>query len=174
LHENDLELLDQYLDEELDDQEARRVESRLLAEPAMSAALIEMRAQRDVCQGYFASLEDDAAAQRLTDVVHASIQRRRRAEIVFRSLRWVSAAAACLLVGLLIWSAIPKGPTGAPNPVQPTYYTVQLTDASGEVVAAQRCATMDEARRLADELARHQEQLERARTGDLMPVAERF
>jgi anti-sigma factor RsiW len=177
LTEADYEILDQYLDEELSDEEARRVEARLAAEPELSAAVIEMRSLRDQCQGYFASLEDDRAAGRVMDNVHAAIQRRRRMELTYQSLRWVSAAAACVLVGLLIWSAIPKGDgdgPGVPTGAQPTYYSVQLTDAAGQVVAAQRCTSLDEARRVADELRRYQEQLERAQTGDLMPVAERF
>jgi hypothetical protein len=98
--ENDLEILESYLDDELAPRELEALRQRLSSEPALASAMDELRAEREMRQSYFASCEpDDASVERLVRAVNKSVTQ----EIVWskrsRSLGWIGGLAACLLVG---------------------------------------------------------------------------
>src|SRR4051812_33389930 len=98
--DNDLEVLESYLDDELTPRELEALRQRLSSEPALASAMDELRAEREMRQGFFASCEpDDASVERLVRAVNKSVTQ----EIVWsrrsHSLGWIGGLAACLLVG---------------------------------------------------------------------------
>lgn len=114
MNEQDYELLSQYLDQELDDLTARRLEQRLSAEPELQATLNRLQSlDQRIRQAY---IDTDQAPEHLLDMLRptpsnvvAFPQRRRPA--------WQYAVAASLVaaVGLVLapqWqSSAPSGPS---------------------------------------------------------------
>jgi hypothetical protein len=98
--ENDLELLESYLDDELRGAELEALRRRLSSEPALNVVMDELRGQRDMRQMFFSTCEpDQMSVERLVQ----SVKRQATREIVWadrnRKLRWAGSLAACLLVG---------------------------------------------------------------------------
>jgi anti-sigma factor RsiW len=102
VNENDLELLESYLDDEISAEQQDVLRSRLSSEPELASAMDELRSARDMRGQYFATCEpDEQSVQRLIKSVNKSITR----DIVWsrrsRVLRGVGSLAACLLVGFM-------------------------------------------------------------------------
>src|SRR4051812_42070648 len=99
--ETDLELLETYLDDQLSAEEGDALRRRLASEPALVAAMDQLRQERELRRDVYASMESDRGTDHVVRAVRAAATR----EIVrggrMRILRQVSAAAACLVVGLL-------------------------------------------------------------------------
>src|SRR4051812_3955467 len=117
LNENDLMLLDSYLDDELSALEHDALEQRLSREPALSAALNELRVQRALRCSVYATFEPSAA---MVQRVVASVERKVEGHMVWaeraRGLRWLSGVAAMLLIGFLGGYISRRGPRRAPAP----------------------------------------------------------
>jgi hypothetical protein len=102
MNDQDLELLESYLDDELTGRELDSLRQRLSSEPQLAAAMDELRSQREMRQQFFAACQpDEASVQRLIK----SAQRSATREIVWsnrnRNLRWASGLAACLVIGFM-------------------------------------------------------------------------
>jgi hypothetical protein len=111
--EQDLELLEEYLDGALAPDEIGRLCARLAAEPALSAELDELRAARATRAAVWTSLEpSEADAMRFAARVAGAARRQDRWSRVGVYARFGSAAAACLLVGFFLgWLGRDRGPT---------------------------------------------------------------
>lgn len=96
----DLQTLETFLDGELPEDEAMVLRRRLVLEPAMQAALEQLQSERAVRQLLFRSLEPQTnQADQLVASVHSAMVAHERWRWINRSLRYVSAAAACVVVG---------------------------------------------------------------------------
>ena len=103
--DQDLMLLESYLDDELSANEVEALRERLIEEPDLADALVELRAARGARQKVFGAMEPGELA--VSDVV-ASVQKTVRNRLrwntrVRESLRYV-AAAACVTIGVMIGS----------------------------------------------------------------------
>jgi hypothetical protein len=121
--DTDLELLESYLDDELGTAEADALRKRLSSDPQLSAAMDELRSQREMRQQFFAAVEpDEANVQRLMQSVRRNVNR----EIVWaqrsRKLGMVGSLAACVLVGFFIGRASYKMSVSTPAPETPVAY----------------------------------------------------
>jgi len=184
--DDDLVLLEAFLDEALDDAEAAGVRARLAGEPALAGALDELRAERAVRQGMFAAMEpgraeaDRFAAAVLDRVAEPRDGWVRRLAIV----RWAAALAACVLVGLVLgaffyarYTSTPVAKNPAPNTgnVLPAgggtdraagiVFKVELRDRDGRVRAVQAFDSLDEAKAFSEELERWQRRQEQIHNG---------
>ena len=101
--ENELELLEEYLDEALEPVEMERVRVRVSEDPAFAAACDELRAERRSRAAVWTSLEpSDRAVRECTQRVLVSTRRNVFWHQVGQFARFGSAAAACLLMGLFV------------------------------------------------------------------------
>src|SRR5436190_19329585 len=115
LNEQDLELLESYLDDELTGRELEALRQRLSSEPALAVAIDELKGQRQMRQHFFAACEpDEASVQRLVQTVNQNITRELAWSERNRSLRSWGSLAACLLVGLFLGRAM-RGTSQAPS-----------------------------------------------------------
>ena len=97
----DFELLESYLDRELTPAEVLRLESRLVVEPELSAALGRMSAEHAVRRVVWESMEpDDAAARSLSAAVAKSARRSDLRRLVMSFARVAGAVAACVVLFL--------------------------------------------------------------------------
>src|SRR4051795_9708375 len=105
--ETDLELLETYLDDELSAEEGDTLRRRLASEPVLATAMDQVRQDRALRQQAFGTMEPaDRETVAATDVIVRSLRQAATREKVWserrRLIRQFSAAAACLVVGLLV------------------------------------------------------------------------
>jgi hypothetical protein len=193
LSELDLELLETYLDGELAEDEATALRARLAGQPSLTAALDELRQQRELRQEVYASMEcasDGSTADQINRALRAAMTR----EIVWsrrwRLIRRFSAAAACLAVGLFAgWFARGNLSTNRPvtdrdttlvsnelvgQPRRPGGFNVQLTDDSGRVIAVQQFDSLNDAREFSNDLFRWQNKQRQMRNRDVRLIGDDF
>ena len=134
MNDQDLELLESYLDDELTGRELDSLRQRLSSEPQLAAAMDELRSQREMRQQFFAACEpDQASVQRLIK----SAQQHATREIAWsernRSLRWASGLAACLVFGFVAGHGLKSaGPVPqAENPVAVARMMPAVSNAPG-------------------------------------------
>ncbi len=171
--DNDLELLESYLDEALPRAEAAELRHRMAADAALASAMTELRHERALCQKLWeANDPDDQAADRLIANIHSSIRKHELRRFATRSVRYGSAVAACLGIAILagvLWHG--RTPDSAkPQASAKILYQVSLVDDSGNVVAKQSFDSLEQARKLSDGLNRWQEHQERVRSGAVTPA----
>ncbi len=183
--EQEVELLESYLDDALAMGEVEALRARLASDPEWVAALDQIRAERALRKELFAALEpnDDAVAA-LVSSVRTSIGRRRRLASWLRPMRYVAAAAACLVLGFVgrgfLAPAVDQSSKlvdrqGAGVDVRKVAsYQVTLRDEAGNVVAVQRFDSIDKAQEFAADLARWQARSERLASGRFVLSAGRF
>jgi S1-C subfamily serine protease len=110
--EQDLELLEDYLDGALAPEESARLRTRLADESDFAEALDELRDQRASRAAVWASLEpgeDDA--DRFAERVITAARRQDRQSRVWRMGRFGGVAAACMLLGVFMgWLGRDRGP----------------------------------------------------------------
>jgi hypothetical protein len=190
LDENELEVLEGYLDDALDEREVEAVRARLAGEQEWIAALDQLRSERAMRQALFAALEPSPEdVERLVGRVNRSIERRWRFAGVLRVARWVGAAAACFIAGFIVHSAFfadrGPGPANGREVVQPVsntgtsvraveMYEVTLRDESGKVVAVQRFDSLDKAQEFANDVSQWQRRAERLAGGQFVVRAQRL
>ena len=198
--DQDLELLDQYLDGALSDDEERALETRLRAEPALAAELSRLKSDRDLRKLMWQGIETgvERSVQPLLMRVEAALDRRENWKMRIARFRVPAAAAACILVGFMAgWvgrtspMAGPGGGAMARNDVEPnreiqfpgislprgraaTAYDVALKDEAGKVVAVQHFENLEKAREFADDLGHWQERQTQAQNGNVVLVGDRF
>jgi hypothetical protein len=108
--ETDLELLEQYLDGELDSASALALETRLGSDTEFAETLAELESQRAIRSAVWQSIEpDQVTAQRLTWRVRGAMLEQDRKPVEQAGKLWnpwravgiSSGAAACVLLGFL-------------------------------------------------------------------------
>jgi hypothetical protein len=129
--EQDLELLDEYLDGALAPQDAKHLRGRIEEDSALAAALDELRAQREVRAAVWIALEPtESEARRFANKVLTEVRRRSLWSRVGHYSGFGSAAAACLLIGFFMgWAGRDGAPAGG---LPPTF------EQSGVNVSAER------------------------------------
>lgn len=115
--EQDLELLEEYLDGALSPDAAERVHERLEREPEFAAALAELASERAARAAVWRSLEPgDEQVRQFAARVRTAARRQDAWGRVGRFARFGSAAAACLLVGYFFgWVNHDLAPGGMPG-----------------------------------------------------------
>jgi len=195
VNEQDIELLESYLDGSLEAGAAEGVRARLDAEAGLRAGLDELRAEREARRGYFLAQEPEPAAlERFLARVNEAIREaempverpaRRLVPVWLRPAKYAVAAAACIALGLLIRPMVESKPAGKqlandPNTnrtvdVRPVaMYEVTLRDQAGVVIAVQRFESMEKAQEFAGDLSRWQSRSERLAAGKFVVTADRF
>jgi hypothetical protein len=155
LSDTDLELLENHLDGELSVAEDEALRERMNIEPELGAMLESLRGERDARRMAFVSLEpDDATVARFNRYASREIQRLDRESFwrrTSKTLRAVSAAAACLVIGFSVGrimnsgvlSTQPGDRNGGIN--DPNVVEVVLTDDSGREIGVQRFPSRERA-----------------------------
>jgi anti-sigma factor RsiW len=173
LSDSDLELLESHLDGELSVAEEEALRDRMNIEPELGAMLETLRAERDARRMAFVSMEpDDATVERFNRYASRELQRLDRESFwkrTSKTLRFVSAAAACLVIGFSVGRIMNSGvlvrtpgETGANNP---NVVEVVLTDDSGHEIGVQRFPSRERATEFINDVdqwhhkARQQQQL---------------
>ncbi len=177
------ELLSAYVDGELSADEERRVQQRLEAEPHLVAAVEALRADRRARAALWQSCEpDEASVQRLVNGVDHAIDRQTAWAYRLSRLRSISAAAACIIVGVMIGrftfgpgAAQPINPiAGTPTPVVGTPVVnpllqsppaqVRIVDGKGKVTI-QKFRSVEEAQHFVQEFQQWQAEQEQIQNG---------
>lgn len=116
--EQDLELLEEYLDGALAPEDAARVEARLSDESEFADVLEGLRAERAIRSAAWTSLEPTPVqAKAFAAKVRTAARRQDLWSRVGHVARFGTAAAACLLVGIFIgWAGQDRGIGYAHNP----------------------------------------------------------
>lgn len=134
LSDNDLELLDRYLDGDLNDSEQIGLEARLKVDAGMKSELAKMREFRSMRAEAFASMEPtDIESKQLEWYVRGALHQQQNAVVAAPAFgekisRWtgsLSRLAAVLLVGLMLGylyrgGGSPINPGGSPIAVNPS------------------------------------------------------
>jgi hypothetical protein len=127
--DDDLDLLETYLDGELPVADAEDLWRRLAAEPALASALDELRAERSDRLSVWESLEPSDA--KITTISKRLKSATRRQDIIdwsLRGLQYTAAIAACLMFAVAGWSM--RGNLVSPAPAT-AVRTGQLETAGG-------------------------------------------
>ena len=199
--EQDLEQLEAYVDGELSTTEEDALRARLAAEPILAEAMRRVRADRDIRMAVWKACEpSEASVARLITKVDAAVDRNTNWSYKLRALRRVSAAAACIVLGVLIGRAgndgstmmpdsrvaqvgsgggggnpgggnVRGGPTMVSHPIE-----FPIVDEQGRPVAVQRFQTLREAQEFLEELNRFHRMQEQLRNGggQILVPSERF
>jgi anti-sigma factor RsiW len=174
--ERDIELLDTYLDGQIDGDEHDALRRRLVSEPELAAALAQLRHERSLRLSAFASYEpDDSHAQRITAGLQRALRRGAHHWAHWRRLGYGAAAAAAIILAFLAgagWmgSTNPAGQVGATPPV----YKVELRDEAGRVLAEQQFQSLDKAREFSEDLNQWRYRQERLLNGNVTRRSDQF
>ena len=193
VNEQDLEQLEAYVDGELSTTEEDALRARLAAEPILAEAMRRVRADRDIRMAVWKSFEpSEASVARLVAKVDAAVDRTSNWSYKLTTLRRVSAAAACIVLGVLIGRAGDNGgggvmtsgqvatvPGGAGRSMQTNVshpIEFPIVDEQGRPVAVQRFQTLREAQEFLEELNRFHRMQEQIRSGggQILVPSERF
>jgi anti-sigma factor RsiW len=170
--DRDLELLDGYLDGALSDAELREAEQRLETDVLFIGALARLRSDRELRSQVWQSMQvDDGAADRVMDRIDEALSRRESWAGRLRTLRYLSAAAAVILVCFMgdVWLQrhgqvnLPTGAVNGDMTVQPKssgphqQYQVILKDGSGRVIGVQQFDSLEKARLFEEDMNKWQE-----------------
>jgi len=165
--ETELDLIETYLDGELPMSEAEGLWRRLALEPELTAALDELRTDRALRINVWEQCEPaEAAAITVSRQINSAIGRRRVWESARRGAFYVTAAAACMLIGINIGRQqgliTPAAPNGISQNVaqnvamnsnvgnaNTSAVPVNILDGSGRIVAMPSFQTMQEANNFA-------------------------
>jgi hypothetical protein len=181
--ENDLEMLETYLDGEATAAEEKMLLERLIKEPALAAAMETVRGERQLRMAVWQSCEaGDELVEKLMGRVEKKIDSHWSWTKRLSQLRMVSGAAACILVGVIVgrveWSR--KGAAPAEKPgvnavadlVSPATKPgmVGIYNEYGQLVGYQ-ATDMEKALEEAPPIQERQEPIP---SGNIVPVADEF
>jgi anti-sigma factor RsiW len=185
VNDNDIELLDSYLDGELPMSECEGLWRRLAVEPELAAELDRLRADAATRQIVYSSLEpaDDILASLQRNILKSARKESLRATYN-RYVRRFATIAACLLFGVSIGgnssmasagntllgvapvTSVPAAPHGK--------FIVNIRDGSGQVIATQQFNTYDEAKQFVDDYAKSQAGRSESHGSPVAPVGDKF
>jgi anti-sigma factor RsiW len=192
--DSEMELLSAYIDGELSAEESATLQARVSANPKLSSAIEQLRADRSVRSALWQSFEpDEVAVGRLIDRVDRAIDRQTAWAHRLANLRIISSAAACIVVGLFI-GRVAFGPRGGPidatsssapiggvqTIVGPAPVTtpaqVRIVDSNNNPVALQPFNSNEDLQRFLDDLRAWQQAQEQAKQGQGfgVPLSEKF
>jgi hypothetical protein len=199
--EHDLELLETYLDNELAPNEMDTMRVRLKREPSLALALDQLTRDRQLRHQVFFMMDREVAvtARSSTDAIARSLKQAAVREVASSNrrniFRQVSAAAACIVVGLLVgWfgrertqemqiarpmhvdstADVQSDAVTVSDDTAPGGFTVAITDDRGRVLAQQRFGTLNEARQATNDVARWQTRQREVRNSDVRLVRDGF
>lgn len=201
LSDDQIELLESYIDGELPAGDEDALRRRLEGEPALASALESLRQERDLRSAVWQSCEpSETSVKRLIARVDAAVDRHNAWAYRISRYRIPFAAAACIIVGFMV-GYVGRGPqpanlgsggdavASAPNVVQqpavagiatvsnPLDQPVDLpiVNEYGQQVAMQHFNTRREADKFIDDLNRWQKTQEQIKQNNIVPVgAEKF
>ncbi|MEM6560228.1 MAG: hypothetical protein AAF656_01400 [Planctomycetota bacterium] len=157
LSENEIDLLEQYLDGESEPAQAEHVRSLIASRDDAAEALRIAKAQRGLRTDVFQRQgeDDDAAIDRILATLRAEGVRERFAQedkAGFGWRQWSGLAAACVALGLfgvfIGYVTGPSTPTG-PATLTPNMFSVQVVNDAGQVTETFTTANYTEAREFA-------------------------
>jgi len=183
--ENLDELLSAFVDGELSTEEELALRPRLESEPALVAAIEALRADRSVRSALWKTYEpNEATVGRLIDRVDRAIDRQTVWSHRLSKIRTISAAAACIVLGVMIGrvtfgphagrpvdSLVTQGPINGgttvsfPTVPQPAPTLVRIVDGNGRPLTLQPFNSVEEARRFIQDLQQWQQEQEQIRKG---------
>jgi anti-sigma factor RsiW len=187
--EQDIDLIERYLDDALEMGEVEALRARLADDPELVAALERVRSERALRKAVYTAYEpDDAAVSRVVGYSTNLVRQGQRSERWRGGVRYVLAAAACVAMGFFGRGLLDRVDGNAPaeggNPVaagtghvdveKVSSYRVTLRDEEGRVVAVQRFDSIEKAREFATDVARWQSHSERLASGRFVLTADRF
>ncbi len=151
------QMLELYLDGELSPEQRAAFEQRLEADGELADQLDERRLTRMTRAAAWRSLEPDASqSQAVLQAIDQSLRRQMLWQKRATAMRWVSAAAASIVVGIGIGWATQSTVIPASSPAQPVTainsYNVSLTDPGGQVVAVHRFESAEHARKFSEQV----------------------
>ena len=159
MSDEELEVLENYLDGALSPREADRVARRAALDPECAAALDRLRTERAVRQAVWQSIEPDPAAAHAAGraALTAAVRFDRRSRLT-RHLRRASGVAAGLLIAFAGgWVARGRVPAPVPpGPAAATEFQVALTDDGGNIIAVQHFSDPARAREFAEDVSHWQ------------------
>ncbi|MCC7349072.1 MAG: hypothetical protein IT446_00755 [Phycisphaerales bacterium] len=182
------QLLDAHLDQALTAEESAGLESRLRVDMELAGRLEALRQERLLRQQVWQRMEPtELQTERFNDRLKQRMQTRdpwrQRAGV----LRWVSAVAACLLIGFMSGYVNrgtlfgPDEPAGSSRVRKVSDeaagrrgYHVSLVDETGQVVATQTFDTLEQAQEFANDVGRWQATRRQAQDGHMQLVADEF
>ena len=102
VNDEDLDLLDTYLDDELGEADVLVLRDRLGTESELSAALTRLRTARQTRKTVFASVEpDEAGVERILQNVKTQARKQQTRARFNTYYRYIGAAAACIVIGFM-------------------------------------------------------------------------
>lgn len=186
LTDDELDLIEEYLDGALPPGEAESVERRVGDDPAWAAAAADLRADRATRAKAFAALEPsvDASHALAAKILNVASARRRYRSTALRLGRVFGAIAACVALSFgLGW--LSRGKTAAPQtagvpgtnvatPVVGAGYQVTLTDGQGRVIGIQKFGSLEQATEFAHDVRAWQERQQKMRDGAAVFVTDQY
>jgi len=198
--EQDLELLETYLDNELAGDEMDQIRARLKSEPALAIALEQLTRDRQLRHQVFFALDRESAAtaRAATESIGRSLSQAAVREVTWGNRRQIfrhaCAAAACIVVGLLVgWFGRERADLSArqttidrsvpsnsdtmmvSNDATPgDGFNVAITDDRGRILAQQHFGTLNEARQFSNDLLRWQTRQREMRNGGVRLIGGGF
>jgi anti-sigma factor RsiW len=172
MNEDQMELLEAYLDGALSPDEVEAVRARLACEPALAAELDQLRAERAVRVSAFAAMEgDEQLADRMLARAKADVKEPAKQVRWVIGVRYPVAAAACLIIGFiagrLLETRTMRELTQFTPVAHESFYRVAITDYSGRVIAVQKFDSLEQATEFSEDLRRWQERQDHIRNGQV-------
>ena len=190
--DEDVQLVEAYLDGALAPGESERLAGRLAREPHLVELVEALRAERAVRQAVWTSLEpDEAGAGATVSAAVSAAARQERLQHAIRRARRLTAAAAVIAIAFAGgWAARARlaGPQAARD-VHPqsghrfvtsgggvgeASYPVALTDENGNITAVQYFETPEAARRFAEDVGRWQSKPRPPQAAPIVPASGEF
>jgi anti-sigma factor RsiW len=185
INENDLDLLQEYLDGEMRMAECEGLWRRLSVEPELAAELDRLRADAAIRQVVWSSLEpDESAAVVLESRIMRASRRHDLMAGLQRGLTIATTAAACILFGFTVgWFGREHNPAGAaggsPNVVQVSNgqpeggrFVVDVRDGGGSVKVP--FDTLEEAKQFEEDFAQSHNDSQDSRDSVVVPTVGKF
>ena len=174
LSEQDIELLEMYLDGALDEAQEREIQQRLANEESLRAELSRLEQDIAIRLAAWQSFEAGPArsGEQFMDKIHARERRYAWYNGLMKQWNRIAVTAACIAVFLMGWQwgqnantlrmvpgmrqtqsvrFITQEQVPLPNG-GPAMYVVRISDASGKVIRVERFASLQEAQRFIREI----------------------
>ena len=174
MSDEEIEKLETYLDGALPPAEAEEVCRRAAEDPALCAALDQLRAERAARAAAWNSYEPSpATAEAVAERTVQVAVRRDRNIRASRAARRATAVAACLALAF-VGGWVARGRVVERDAAPDNTAQVALTDENGNVIAVQRFEDPRKARQFADDVDKWQSRRRRAETREYLQSSGEF